>query len=640
MAESAHNGEFVKKADEEAAYLRSILDTAVDGIITIKSDGTVEQFNRAAERIFGYEEKEIVGQNITILMPSPFREEHDRYLKQYLTTRQPRIIGIGREVIGKRKDGSLVPIELAVGECGTENELRFTGFVRDITARKENDRKLREQAQLLNNVREAILVTDLQDRINYWNAGAERLYGWSAQEAIGQDCHVLKCCSHPQGLSMDEIHRLIEQEGEWQGELHHDTKDGRRLTVASYWTLIHNEQNKPKSKLMINIDMTERKKLESQFLRAQRLESIGVLAGGIAHDLNNVMTPILMSVKLLRKYVTDEKPRDLLSTAQASVERGIDMVKQLLSFAGGMEGERTQVAISPLIGEVEKMLQHTLSKTIQIETNIDGELWTVKGDKTQLLQVLMNLCVNARDAMPAGGVLTIRAENVVIGGEYSQFHPDAKPGPYVLLDAADTGSGIPPEVLDKIFDPFFTTKGIGKGTGLGLSTALGIVRSHGGFLNVYSEIGKGTRVTVYLPATGVNMAVEDKTEATSSLRGHGELILIVDDEPLIVQTVQAVLQNSGYQTLTAEHGMSALALFSEHHPKVRAALVDMMMPGLDGPAVMQQMREINPQVPIIACSGLRSAERLRTIFAAGAKAFLQKPYSDEQLLSILQQFVK
>lgn len=640
MTESGHTGQLAKTASGEAERLRSILDTAVDGIITIKGDGTVEQFNQAAERIFGYEEKEIVGQNIAMLMPSPFREEHNNYLKRYLTTRERRIIGIGREVTGKRKDGSLVPIEISVGECSWEDELRFTGFVRDITARKESERILREQSQLLNNVREAILVTDLENRIRYWNSGAERLYGWSAQEAIGQDCHDLKCCTHPQGLGMDEIHRKIEQDGEWQGELLHDTKDGRRITVASYWSLIRDENDQPKSRLIINIDMTERKKLEAQFLRAQRLESIGVLAGGIAHDLNNVMTPILMSVKLLKKYVKDEKPLDLLNTAQASVERGIDMVKQLLSFAGGMEGERTQIDVSQITGEVEKMLQHTLSKVVQIETHIDGELWSVKGDKTQLLQVLMNLCVNARDAMPNGGVLTIRAENVVIGGEYHQFHPDAKPGPYVLLDVTDTGSGIPPEVLDKIFDPFFTTKGIGKGTGLGLSTALGIVRNHGGFLNVYSEVGKGTRVTVYLPATGVNQTIQDKLETTTSPQGHGELLMIVDDEPLIVQTVQSVLENYGYQTMTAEHGMAALALFSKHHTAIRAVLLDMMMPGLDGPAVMQQMREINPHVPIIACSGLRSAERLRTIFAAGARAFLQKPYSVEQLLSTLQQFVK
>lgn len=639
MPEAAHINEIVQRARQETDRLRSILDTAVDGIITIKSDGTIETFNRAAEKIFGYHENEVAGKNITILMPPPYRDEHDGYLKKYMMTRQPHIIGIGREVQGRRKDGSLFPIDLSVGECGVGADLRFTGFVRDITVRKQDELRLREQSQLLDNVQEAILVCDLDSRITYWNSGAARLYGWTAEEAIGQNHVKLKSSLNAQGMTVDEMNRCILKEGEWRGEMQQTTKDGRRLTVASYWTLIRDDDGKPKAKLVINIDMTERKKLEAQFLRAQRLESIGVLAGGIAHDLNNVMTPILMSVKLLRKHVTGEKPKDLLDTAQASVERGVDMIKQLLSFAGGVEGDRALISLQPLIGEVEKMLQHTLSKTVQIDTQVEGDLWTIKGDKTQLLQVLMNLCVNARDAMTEGGTLSISAENVVIGGEYSQFHPDAKPGPYVLLAVTDAGSGIAPEVLDKIFDPFFTTKGIGKGTGLGLSTALGIVRRHGGFLNVYSEFGKGTRVTVYLPATGVNLQSESIKEQIAGPLGQGELILVVDDEPLIVRTVSDVLESNGYKTLSAENGMVALSLYKKHHADISAVLLDMMMPGLDGPAVMKGLREINPQVCIIACSGLRSAERLRAIEAAGAKAFLQKPYSEEQLLSTLRQYL-
>jgi nitrogen-specific signal transduction histidine kinase/CheY-like chemotaxis protein len=407
------------------------------------------------------------------------------------------------------------------------------------------------------------------------------------------------------------------------------------VTVASYWTLIRDEESKPKAKLIINIDVTERKKLEAQFLRAQRLESIGVLAGGIAHDLNNVMTPILMSIKLLRKDRSPEQRKELLDTAQASVERGIDMVKQLLSFGGGLEGERAILHLSQLISEVEKMLQHTLAKTIQIQTQTESGLWTIKGDQTQLLQVLMNLCVNSRDAMANGGTLTISAENVAIRGDYANYHPDAKPGPYVLLGVTDTGSGIPPEVIDKIFDPFFTTKGIGKGTGLGLSTALGIVRSHGGFLNVYSEVGKGTRVTVYLPATGVNLPIEKGQEEPAVPQGHGETVFVVDDEPLILRTVKEVLESNGYQTLTAGNGTAAIALFREQAPQIDVVLLDMMMPEIDGPAVMRAMQEVDPRVRVIACSGLRSNDRVRTIFAAGAKAFLQKPYSEEQLLETL-----
>jgi PAS domain S-box-containing protein len=635
MSSTPNLEDFVQTARQEADRLRSILDTAVDGIITIKRDGTVESFNRAAERVFGFSAGDVIGKNIKILMPSPYQEEHDGYLDRYLSTRQAHIIGVGREVRGRRKDGSLVPIELAVGECGSGEEIRFTGFVRDITLRKEHERRLREQAHLLDNVQEAILVCDLDNTITYWNRGAERLYGWTAQEALEKNRHILKRCINPHGKNVEDLNKVVLRDGEWHGELQHSTKDGRRITVASYWTLIRDDEGKAKAKLIINIDITERKKLEAQFLRAQRLESIGVLAGGIAHDLNNVMTPILMSIKLLRKDRSPEQRKELLDTAQASVERGIDMVKQLLSFGGGLEGERAIVHLPSLIDELEKMLQHTLAKTIQIQTRIENDLWTIKGDKTQLSQVLMNLCVNSRDAMVNGGTLTISAENVAIKGDYTHYHPDAKPGPYAMLAVTDTGSGIPLEVMDKIFDPFFTTKGIGKGTGLGLSTVLGIVRTHGGFLNLYSELGRGTRVTVYLPATGANLPAEASGMKTTLPQGQGETILIVDDEPLILRTVKEVLESNGYQTITAGHGADAIVLFKEQAAQIDAVLLDMMMPEIDGPAVMQAMQQIDPHVRVIACSGLRSSDRVRTIFAAGAKAFLEKPYSEEHLLETL-----
>ena len=244
--------EFAQRARQEADSLRSILDTAVDGIITIKPDGTIDKFNRAAERIFGYQEKEVAGKNITILMPSPYRDEHDGYLKNYMMTRQPHIIGVGREVQGRRKDGSLFPIDLAVGECGSGADLRFTGFVRDITVRKEHERRLREQSQLLDNVQEAILVCDLESRITYWNFGAQRLYGWTAQEAMGRNHYELKSSVNAQGIGVHEINRCILKEGEWRGEMQQTTKDGRRLMVASYWTLIPDDDGKPKAKLVIN----------------------------------------------------------------------------------------------------------------------------------------------------------------------------------------------------------------------------------------------------------------------------------------------------------------------------------------------------------------------------------------------------
>lgn len=612
----------------ESERLQAILDTARDGIIVIRTDGIIETVNQAVERIFGYQVDELVGRNVSMLMPSPYQQQHDSYLQRYLETEIKRIIGTGREVVGQRRDGSQFPLELAVGECGQGMERRFTGFVRDISEKRQIEQQLKSLSHLLENVREAIVVCDQEDRISYWNKGAEQLYGWNTAEALGQNCFQFKC-----RLADDEI-QLVRQSlqirGEWRGELRQKTKDGRAITVESYWSVLRDQQHS-QNKLIINIDVTERKKLEAQFLRAQRLESIGVLAGGIAHDLNNVLTPILMSIKLLHKDRSPEQRKDLLDTAQTSVERGIDMVRQLVAFAGGNEGVHQKLKLNLIIQEVIKLLEHSIAKTIRIEEMFEPNLWAIKGDKTQLTQVLMNLCVNARDAMPEGGVLSIQATNTLLKHDAPSIHPLAKPGPYVLLTVTDTGMGIAPEVIDKIFDPFFTTKEFGKGTGLGLSTAMGILKSHGGFINVYSEVGNGTRVFIYLPASEGIVPASTQQQVELSHRCHGETILVVDDEPLILHTTRACLESHGYQVLTAAGGAPAVELY-QHHPEIQLVLLDMMMPGMDGPAVLQRLVEINPQVNVIACSGLRGTERLHTVRAAGVKEFLQKPYSEESLL--------
>ncbi len=368
----------------------------------------------------------------------------------------------------------------------------------DISERKRAEERVKEQATLIDLATNAIFVRDLEGRIVFWNQGAQRLYGWTAAEAMGKNGDQFRIEGPMPGL--EEARKEVIDKGEWTGELRQVTKDGKEIIVESHWTLLRDEDGQPKSKLVINTDITAQKKHEAQYLRAQRMESIGTLAGGIAHDLNNVLTPILMAVELLKRKLTDPHSRSFLTTLQASAERGADMVKQVLAFARGGEGQRVALQLKHVIHDLEKMLSHTLPKSIDIQTSIPRDLWTISGDATQLHQVLMNLCVNARDAMPQGGQLTIAAENRSLDENYARMNPDAKPGPYLLLTVADTGMGIPAEVLDKISDPFFTTKALGKGTGLGLSTVVGIVKNHGGFINIYSEVGKGTQFSVYFPA--------------------------------------------------------------------------------------------------------------------------------------------
>jgi len=382
-------------------------------------------------------------------------------------------------------------------------------------------------------------------------------------------------------------------------------------------------------------EIRERERLQAQLLRGQRLESIGVLAGGIAHDFNNLLTPILMAVKLLKENRPDEERQHLLTTLQASAERGAEMVRQLLAFAGGSDGQCVTVQTKFIIKEIKDILEHTFPKTIQISEDVADNLKSVHADPTQLSQVLMNLCVNARDAMPAGGLLTIQARNVFIREIDNRIYPDVRPGSYVLIAVADTGSGIRTDVLDKMYDPFFTTKEPGKGTGLGLSTALGIVKNHGGFILVQSAVGKGSRFAIHLPAVDETEARQDALVPPEQPDGQGKLILVVDDESLIVETARATLENHGYRVVSATDGYEAIELYKQHGRDIQVVLLDMMMPGMDGQATLAAIEELDPKVRIIASSGLPVSGRVAEVIAVGQGAYLPKPYSDEQLLATL-----
>ncbi len=621
---------------DQAERLRAVFDTAADAIVAIGRDGTVEGMNRAAERMFGYSPGELTGQNVRVLMPAPHRDAHDGYLARYLQTGERRIIGVGRELVGRRKDGSLFPIELAVGESKTESAHWFTGIIRDITERKRSEEQLRRHAELLDKIAEAVVVWDADDRVTFWNRGAERLYGWSAAETVGRP--VGDVFGPHDRDAWDRARAHAREYGEWDGEMRQVARDGRPLVIESHWTLLRDDQGVPAGKIVIQIDISEKKSLESRFLRAQRLESVGTLVGGIAHDLNNMLTPVLMAVKLLRANKPGIDRQALLDAAQTSVERGAALIRQLLAFAGGLDGERDRVRLDQVAEEVCGMLEHSLPKTVAIRPAITPA-WPLIGDSTQLSQVLMNLCVNARDAMPGGGTLTVAVENMVLTAVTAAMYPDGRPGAYAVLTVTDTGTGIAPAVLEKMFDPFFTTKPFGQGTGLGLSTVRGIVKSHGGFVNVYSEVGVGTKVMVYLPAVPDAAAVVTPP-AVAIPSGRGELILVVDDEPLILTTTAAALTGSGYQVLTAAGGEAGIELYRQHRHRVAVVLLDMMMPGTDGPAVLSALRGLDPGVKVLAASGLRPAGRVAEAVAAGSVGFLQKPYSDETLAAALAELLR
>ncbi len=519
---------------------------------------------------------------------------------------------------------------------------RMIGGITDLSERRrmedtlrQNEERIREQASLLDKAHDAILVRDLEHRITFWNKSAEELYGWSAEEAVGRKISELLYRDPADFLTAT---RTTLETGEWKGEIRQATRSGAEVLVEGRWTLVRDAEGQPKSILAINSDITEKKRLEAQFLRVQRMESIGTLAGGIAHDLNNVLSPILMAVDLLRMKTTDPTSLGVLATVEASARRGADMVRQVLSFARGMDGQRLPLRAKDVLRDIGHILQETFPKNIRCSTRAGAELPLLSGDATQLHQVLLNLCVNARDAMPHGGSLEVRADGVEIDEHYAAMNPGATPGTHVVFTVTDSGHGIPAEMRDKIFDPFFTTKELGRGTGLGLSTVLAIVKSHGGFIQVQSAPGEGTVMKVYFPAASIepdpNAAAATAAPASS---GCGELILLVEDEPAVRKITSRTLEARGYNLLTAADGAEAVALYAKHQRSIHLVLTDMMMPVMDGSATIQVLKRVNPRVRIIAASGLNDANTQDKALQLGARRFLSKPYNADAMLRAIRE---
>ncbi|MFZ0825832.1 MAG: PAS domain S-box protein [Verrucomicrobiia bacterium] len=511
------------------------------------------------------------------------------------------------------------------------------GIQLDISELRRSEEHVREQAALLDKAQDAIFVLDLNDRITYWNKGAEHIYGWTAAEAIGKSS--LELLHH--GILTPQLAntiKTVDERGEWAGEMQESTKDGKTVTVQGRCNLIRDEQGRPKSRLIINTDITERKNLELQFLRSQRMEGIGALAGGIAHDLNNILTPLLVAVQVLKDKISDEDGRKLLQSLETNVQRGAGLVKQVLAFGRGVTGERIVVNPKHIAREIKQIIYATFPKSLEFELHTTPELWTITGDPTQLHQILLNLCVNARDAMPQGGKLSLDMDNVKFDDIYASMNPEAKAGPYVCIKVTDTGTGIPKDIQDKIFDPFFTTKEPGKGTGLGLSTTLTIVKSHGGFVHCHSAPGHGSIFEVYLPANATAAGAENKPPEESRLpRGHDELVLVVDDEESIRNLALKVLQRYGYRVLLAADGAEAVSLYSPRQREIAAVITDMVMPIMDGPATIIALKAMNADVKIVSSSGMASEGGMAKARDAGVRYFIPKPYTAETMLTTLQE---
>ena len=489
------------------------------------------------------------------------------------------------------------------------------------------DRALRMQAALLDKAQDAIIVGDLEHRVTYWNKSAERLYGWSSAEADRKPLRAL--------VGMDEsafanaVAATLDQ-GEWTGVLDTRTRDDLAIEVQSRWTLIRDDRGAPSSILIIDTDITERRRIEAQFLRAQRLESLGRLAGGIAHDLNNVLAPIHLGATLLQSRVSaDPEASDILATVQRSAATGTQLVQQILSFSRGRVGNRTELAVAPLVDEVSAIVAPSFPPGIELACDVPPDLEPTLGDVTQISQVLLNLSVNARDAMPNGGQLTIRARNVDVAEGRTILGRPIQPGRYLVIEVRDTGAGMSRRVLDRIFEPFFTTKSDTHGTGLGLPTVLGIVQGHGGFVDVDSSVGRGSTFRVHLPTAAMAGTTGDR--ALQRQPGTGELILIVDSERTAIAGTQRELEASGYRTLTATNGAQGFTLFATMQNDISLVVANPRVPVMEGMSFMAAVRRVAPAMAIVATDDGDASCR------DNATCLLEKPHTPEALLAAVRQ---
>ncbi len=618
--------------ENAAAYLAAIVESSEDAVISKDLSGVITSWNLGAEKIFGYPAGEMIGQPILRLIPPERLQEEAAILSRIRSGESVQHF----ETVRLAKDGSPIAVSVTVSAIRNSSGaiIGASKVARDISGSKRNE-AARQQSEeryrtLFEYAPDGIVIANADAFYVDANARFCRMIGYSRDELVGMHSSMIVAESEIPNIApaLVAIKARADHNREWKFR----RKDGSTFDAEVMATLL------PDGDLLAMIrDVTEKKSLEAQFLRAQRMESIGTLAGGIAHDLNNILTPIMMSISILKDLSTEPDSIRILETIDVSAKRGADIVRQVLSFARGLEGERVEVQPKNLLRDLESIMRDTFPKDIRLQFLVPKDAWSILGDPTQVYQILLNLCVNARDSMPNGGNLTVSVENCVLDEHYAAMNIQAKPGHYVKINVTDSGTGIQPDILDKIFEPFFTTKELNKGTGLGLSTVMAIVKSHDGIINVYSEPGKGTTFKTYLPAIGISPETgKDPAQRAALPRGNGETILIVDDEASILTIAGQTLQAFGYRVLTATNGADALAVYVQNKAAVAAVLIDMMMPVMDGPSTIYALTRINPGIRIIAASGLHDNASAAKISEISQKHFLTKPYTAATLLKTIR----
>ena len=593
--------------------------------------GVVLSANRASEELIGFPSSEFIGRSLEDILIESI--DLDFLIHRLDTSGTIRNL----ETCIRRKDDSTrnILIDAALIDDGA-GLLTIHCLVRDNSIIKKTDVHLREQAGYFTKSAEALIMLDDQGVVRHWNKGAEELYQLPSVNIVGHP--------YPAGLSSNPdadalAFKSVLQGLEWTGRLAHTTSLGNPLEIECRWVRLPGVIAGAGSILVIAEDAAGLRELEEARLRDQRQECLGTLAGGIAHDLNNILQPISIAIDLFRARTADTESQEMLDVVDENLRRATDLVRQILSFTSGVGTERRRIEIAILFKDIASFIRQAFPKTIHLHMTLDEGLDLVLADQTQIEQILINLCVNARDAMPEGGRLRLEACNFYVDEGFSSRQSGCKPGPYVRLTVGDTGLGIPRKIRTKIFEPFFTTKGPEKGTGLGLATTLGIVRSHEGFITLETEEGCGTSFHVFLPALPSPPPQSTSVlpfQRSTELSGGGESILLVDDEATVLKVMQRSLEKSGYKIFTAEDGEQGLEVFSRHGDEIRLVITDMAMPGIDGPGMISALRKFDKDVKVICTSGLTTHSSMESLATLGVETVLSKPCTSKTILQAIK----
>ena len=622
-----HRAEALGRLSERALAASSlgILITEVGG-----PDQPIVLCNSAFERMTGYTSAEVVGRNPGFLQPD------DPELLQLFRQAVAGERDCRATLINYRKDGTSFWVELTLSSVrdATGCVTHVIGTQNDITERRRQENRVQEQARLLDCARDAILVHDVEGPITYWSRGAERIYGWSAEEAVGRLASEL--FGNPATAKLNEINRSLQDQREWSGEIQHLTKDRRRIVVDSRLTLVASPSNGRASVLAINTDVTGRKRLAEELGRTRSLENLGAIANSVAHDLNNSLGPILMAVDLMRLQPLADPIQELIEMIDTSAREGAATVNQLLAFSKGAKGEHILLNFGNLVREVAKVVRNTYPKSLRINVTIEPDLWLITGDAAQLPQMLLCLCANARDAMPQGGSLNISVKNAEFGVDFTDLPPEACPGSYLYVEVVDTGNGIPEEELAKLFDPSAAGDPQSPGFRLGLSTAHAIVKNHGGFIRCCNKTGAGTSFQIYFPAQSRAVAEAVVDGHASKIDARGLTVLVADDEPLGRRLLKSMLQFRGFKVLEAADGTEAVALFAQHHDEIKGVFTDLIMPHMDGFQLAFAMKRMQPNVKIIVISGLPKSLWQLGNDALNVLSLLSKPFRPDELDAVLR----